>query len=200
MRIGIYGGCFNPPHLGHLGLIEKLLSSKIVDKVIVVPTGDNYDKKGLASFKDRYTMLQIMFKNVQNVIVSNYENKKRLVYSYETLDYYQNIYKDDEIFFVCGVDNIMTIQSWQNYEYILNKYKVIVVNRLGVGYNLNILDRYNDSIHFVDFHLPLMSSTFIRENIANIDKINYILPHNVLQYIISNNLYNGSDNKCLVML
>ena len=58
MKIGIFGGSFNPPHNMHLGIALELIKDKYLDKVIYVPTGDNYNKIGLISFKDRLNMLK----------------------------------------------------------------------------------------------------------------------------------------------
>ena len=59
MKIGIFGGSFNPPHLFHKRIITYLLDNKYLDKVIIVPVGDNYKKRDLATFVNRYDMLNM---------------------------------------------------------------------------------------------------------------------------------------------
>ena len=194
MKIGIFGGCFNPPHLIHYELIKKILENKIVDKVIVVPTGNSYEKQDLIPIKHRYKMLKIMFKDLKNVEISNFEDKKSVVYTYQTLDYFKSLNKNDEICFICGQDNIIDFVNWKNYDYILKHYKVIVVTRNGINLNYDneILKQYNSSIKYFDLKLEKMSSTFIRENIKNFNKINFLMNENVIKYINKNNLYNRS--------
>ena len=67
MKIGIFGGSFNPPHKFHKEIVEYLLDNKYLDLVVIAPTGDNYQKRDLAPFINRLDMLNIMVLNV-NVI------------------------------------------------------------------------------------------------------------------------------------
>ena len=194
MKIGIFGGCFNPPHLIHYELIKRLIENKIVEKVIVVPTGNSYNKKDLIPIKYRCKMLKIMFQDLKNVVISNFEDKNYVVYTYQTLDYFQSIYKNDEICFICGQDNMIDFKNWKNYDYILSHYKIIVALRNGVKFDFSdeLINNYKSSILLVDLKLKKMSSTYIRENIENCDKINFLMNENVVKYISKNNLYNRS--------
>ena len=76
MRLGIFGGSFNPPHKMHKNIALKLIDNKYLDKVIYVPTGDKYKKDDLVGAKDRYNMVKIMIKDNPNLLVSDYELKK----------------------------------------------------------------------------------------------------------------------------
>ena len=128
MKIGIFGGSFNPPHNMHKNIALKLINKGYLDKVIFVPTGDKYNKDGLLNQKDRYNMVKLMIEGCDNLEVSDYEFNK-LTYTYETLDYFKNIYKDDDIYFICGSDNLKQITLWRKYDYILRNYKMIVIRR-----------------------------------------------------------------------
>ena len=129
MRIGLFGGSFNPPHKMHKFIAEQLIENNYVDKIIYIPTGNKYNKKELIEFKHRYNMLKIMVDDTKQLEVSDYEDKNTLTYTYQTLDYFKNKYKNDEIYFICGSDNIKQITTWKNYEYILENYKTIVIRR-----------------------------------------------------------------------
>ena len=107
MKIGVFGGSFNPPHLFHKKMVDYLLENKYVDKVIIVPTGDNYKKRDLASFINRYKMLELMFDN-DNVEISKLGNEG-YDYTYQYMELFKEQYKDDEIYFICGEDNIKEI-------------------------------------------------------------------------------------------
>ena len=76
MKIGIYGGAFNPPHLSHIKIVKELLKRKYLDKIIIVPVGNYYKKDELINFEDRYNMLKLIFKN-KNITISDYENCSR---------------------------------------------------------------------------------------------------------------------------
>lgn len=185
MRIGVFGGSFNPPHLMHLNIAKDLLRLKYLDKVIFVPTGNKYSKDDLIDIKYRIEMLKIMTISYDDMIVSDYENQDRVVYTYETLDYFKKKYLGSEIYFILGADNLKQISNWKNSEYILSNYKLIVINRgddkIEVKDNVVVTDILNNDI----------SSTFIRNNIDNDDIIKKYLDKNVLEYIRKEKLYDG---------
>lgn len=183
MRIGVFGGSFNPPHLMHLNIAKDLLRLKYLDKVIFVPTGNKYSKDDLIDIKYRIEMLKIMIISYDDMIVSDYENQDRVVYTYETLDYFKKKYLGSEIYFILGADNLKQISNWKNSEYILSNYKLLVINRgndkIVVSDNIVVTDILNNDI----------SSTFIRNNIDNDDIIKKYLDKNVLEYIRKEKLY-----------
>lgn len=183
MKIGIFGGTFNPPHLTHLNIARELLRLKYLDKIIFVPTGNMYNKKELIDIKYRLDMLKLMTKDYKDMTVSDYENKKQVVYTYETLDYFKKIYNNSEIYFIMGADNLKQIDSWKNSDYILNNYKFIVINR-----NNDIVIK-RDNITCFRVKNNDISSTFIRNNINNNDIIKRYLDKNVLEYIRKEKLY-----------
>lgn len=185
MRIGVFGGSFNPPHLMHLNIAKDLLRLKYLDKVIFVPTGNKYSKDDLIDIKYRIEMLKIMTISYDDMIVSDYENQDRVVYTYETLDYFKKKYLGSEIYFILGADNLKQISNWKNSEYILSNYKLLVINRgndkIEAKDNVVVTDILNNDI----------SSTFIRSNIDNDDIIKKYLDKNVLEYIRKEKLYEG---------
>ena len=128
MRIGIFGGSFNPPHFMHKSIAIELINNGYLDKIIYVPTGEKYPKKGLGTFEDRYEMVNRMIEGNPNLSSSDYE-KDKLTYTYQTLDYFQKQFIGDEIYFICGTDNFKIINTWKNYQYILDNYKLIVIPR-----------------------------------------------------------------------
>lgn len=180
MKIGIYGGSFNPPHNMHKNIPLLLIKNNYVDKVIYVPAGDKYNKKELINSTYRYNMLKLICKN--NIEVSDYEIKNNLVYTYQTLDYFNNLYKDDEIYLIIGSDNLETITTWKNYKYILDNYKILVIRR-----NNDQIKLLNNVI-YCDIKLSNISSTEIRKNIKN-KNYNLDIDKSVLKYIIDNKLY-----------
>lgn len=191
MKIGIFGGSFNPPHNMHKNIALKLINKRYLDKVIFVPTGDKYNKDGLLNQKDRYNMVKLMIEGYDNLEVSDYEFNK-LTYTYETLDYFKNIYKDDDIYFICGSDNLKQITLWRKYDYILRNYKMIVIRRNNddIDKIINNLLIYYKNIIFITDIQNSVSSTLIRENLHKNNDV-YLLQNmdtNVLKYIKNNSI------------
>ena len=137
-------------------------------------------------------MLDIICKKNKNMEVSNYELKDKLVYTYQTLDYFRNKYSKDEIYFICGTDNLTYMDKWENGTDILSYNKILVIKRETDDYEdiLNRLWEYKDNIILTDIKPYKISSTIIRDMInkgdSNID--NY-LDKDVIAYIKENKLY-----------
>ena len=194
MKIGIFGGSFNPPHKMHKKIALELIKKHYVDKVIFVPTGNKYKyKNNLLSDNIRLEMLKLMCIDNEKLEVSDYELKEHVVYTYETLDYFKNKYKDDEIYFICGTDNLSYIDKWKKGEYILSNNKILVIKRNTDDINtlLNKYKDYKDNIIVTDIKENEISSTKIREMIYNNKRAEVYLDKKVYLYIKENNLYKG---------
>lgn len=194
MRIGIFGGSFNPPHKMHLKIAQELLNKEYIDKVIFVPTGSKYKyKNNLVQDKHRLKMLKIMTKNDKRLLVSNYEFKDKVVYTYETLAYFQDRYKKDELYFICGADNLSYIDEWKNGLEILKNYKILVIDRKSNDVNkiLKRFSAYRKNIILTSVALCEISSTNIRALISSeqVDELVKLVDKNVLEYMIKKNLY-----------
>ena len=190
MKIGIFGGSFNPPHNMHKNIALDLIKKGYADKIIYVPTGDTYQKKELIEFEYRYNMVKIITKNYDNLSVSNISNDNNYKYTYQTLDYFQNIYKNDIIYFICGTDNLKEFDTWKEYKYILEKYKLLIIKRNNDDID-NILNKYKEHKNNVIITNVIpngISSTYIRSNIETND-IKQYLDDKVYDYIKKFNLY-----------
>ena len=191
MKIGIFGGSFNPPHNMHKNIALNLIKNQYLDRVIYVPTGNKYNKRGLVNQNDRYNMVRLMIEGYNNLDVSNYEFNK-LTYTYETLDYFRNIYQNDEIYFICGSDNLKEITSWKRYDYILKNYKIIVIKRNDDDMDkiINKLLIYSKNIIYVNDIENSVSSTLVRENL-NRNNNEYLIQNmdtKVIKYIKNNSI------------
>lgn len=199
MKIGIFGGSFNPPHKIHKEIGMYLVNSKYLDKVIYVPTGDKYEKKDLISSNNRIDMLKIMIKNNNYLEVSDYEIKNNLVYTYQTLDYFKNKYKDSEIYFICGSDNLREFKTWKKFNYILNNYRLIVFKRNDDNIE-KILENLNiKNIIVIDKVFGNLSSTYIRKELEEGKNVLNLVDNEVVEYIENNKLYNFSRKKVVVI-
>ena len=186
MKIGIFGGSFNPPHKFHKEIIEYLLNNKYLDKVIVQPTGDNYKKKDLIPFLNRIEMSKIFFGDIAEISTIGNEGYD---YTYEVMDYYRRVYPKDDLFFICGGDNISYIDSWKNSKYLIDNYKFLVIARD----NINIEDK--PYITKVNLEQNEISSTMIRDKISKGEKVDDYLSQDVIDYIYKYNLYGHKEYK-----
>ena len=193
MKIGIFGGSFNPPHNMHLNIVETLINEKYLDKVIIVPTGLHYSyKSNLISNEHRYNMLKLLTKHNKKIEISNYEFQDTEIHTYDTLEYYKDNYKKDTIYFICGLDNLSYIDKWYKGNELLKNNKFLVIGRNTNNQEeiLNNLKEYKDNITITNITLNNISSSEIRKNI---NKKNFIIEkyisNEVYNYIRENNLY-----------
>ena len=193
MKIGIFGGSFNPPHKMHLNIVEELLNEKILDKVIIVPTGLHYSyKNNLVSNEHRYNMLKLMTKHNNKIEISDFEFKDEEIHSFDTLEYYKNIYKNDTLYFVSGLDNISYVDKWYKGEYLLNNYKFLVITRdtNNLDEILSKYEKYKDNIIITNIKSNTISSSYIRDELKEKNyNLNDYLDQKVIDYIKENNLY-----------
>lgn len=191
MKIGIFGGSFNPPHKMHESIASQLIEKNIIDKVIFVPTSNFYPKAGLISDDERLAMLKLLIKNKKEYEVSDYEFGK-LTYTYQTLEYFKNENKDDEIYFICGSDNLEQIDTWREYEKILGDYKLIVIPRKhDMEKILNKYKKYQNNIIVAELENNYLSSTIVRNYLKEekYGEVKEYINKDVLDYIIKNGLY-----------
>lgn len=169
MRIGIFGGSFNPPHNMHKNISLKLIDNGYLDKVIYVPTGNMYNKSNLIDFEDRLNMVKLMIEKNDNLDVSDIGNNMDYQYTYQALDYFKKLYNDASIYFICGSDNLVEFDTWREFEYILENYKLLVIIRNGDNIEeiLSKYDKYRDNIIITNVSPRVISSTVVRHNIKN---------------------------------
>ena len=131
MKILLFGGAFDPPHRGHISILEKASQYTDFDKIIVMPTGTPTHKKGCtAPFDVRLYMSQIAFGHIPNVEVSNWEGTNmRDNYTYITLQYLKEKYEDAHIYMVIGSDSLFSLDSWKNAQYVMENCTALAFAR-----------------------------------------------------------------------
>ncbi len=194
MRIGIFGGSFNPPHKMHKEIALQLYKKNYLDKIIFVPTGKKYPKQELISGLDRLTMLKKMLRGFPQLEVSDYEIKDILVSSYQTLTHFQQEYPNDELYFICGTDNLKELDTWANYPNIIKEFKFIVLrrNQDNIAQLKQKYSTYQNHLLFCPLTLETISSTQLRKMLqeeVNPEEILNYLDDEVLQYIYNRKLY-----------
>lgn len=187
MKIGVYVGSFNPPHKGHIKIVNHLINNYL-NKVIIIPTGNYWDKLDLVSIDDRINMLKY-YKN-ENIIIDTKNNN--IEYTYQILEKLSKEYSEDELYLIIGADNIVNFDKWKNYEEIL-KYNLIILNRDGINITqyLEKLNKKDKYIIVNDLPNIDISSTMIRNKLKDNDyeNLSMYLDEDVYEYIKEKKLY-----------
>lgn len=193
MKIGVYGGSFNPCHLMHKKIVETLLNSYGFDRIIILPTGNYYRKSNLLKGEERIKMLKLMFDDNPKVILCDYEFKNNLICTYRSMDYLSNMYKGDTLYFILGSDNLLNLHTWKRYEYLLDTYNLLVISRKDIDASKEIekYSKYKGNFVLLDLDIDGISSSRIRESIYNNDFNSLIgqLDSKVIDYIFKKGFY-----------
>ncbi len=194
-KIGIFGGTFDPIHTGHMSLATDALEQMELNEVIFVPCKLQPFKlnKEVTDSKKRIEMMKIAIDN-PNFSISTFEMEQESVsYTYLTMDYFRKNYgANTELFFICGTDSFLKMESWKESERFLSENKFIVGSR--PGYKeleleteiKNLEKKYNTKIFKVNNKRFDISSTEIRDNIETYKEL---VDVRVVEYIKENELY-----------
>ncbi|MFU2158811.1 MULTISPECIES: nicotinate-nucleotide adenylyltransferase [Caldisericum] len=195
IRIALYGGAFNPIHIGHLFVAKEATYLFGLERVIFVPTGNPvFAKKDLLDKNIRYNLVKMAIKNEDHFEVSDFEIKRpEPSYYIDTLKHFTQ--DNVEVFSIIGEDAFLKITLWKDYEEVLRNSYFIVAKRLNddfltlrefVSENLN---GFKDKIFTLSHPLFSISSTLVRERIKNGLSITYLVPKEVELEILRNNYY-----------
>lgn len=184
-RIGIYGGSFNPPHIGHVQVAKDAIERFVLEKLYIVPAGIPYfkDQSTIAPGEQRLQMCREAFKDIPNVIVTRTEID-RPGNSY-TIDTIRELKREgDQVFLVLGTDAYKQLDSWYKADEIRNETSLIVVPRPSPD------DMMYTAPEVVLFNLPYyVSSSGIRDLIKRNRPFDHLLPNNVGDMVRSFELY-----------
>lgn len=208
MRIALFGGTFNPIHIGHLRVAEEVRHFCKIDKVLFIPSGNPPLKShDVAPATDRLNMVKMSVAQNPYFEVSDIElHKQTLTFTIDTVKQMRSQFTNERLFFVCGVDAFLDLPNWKAPEELLHSIEFIVVNR--PGYKLAdskyIVDFvYNDlqtpyvqaKLHNGNYVNVLTvsnychSSSYIRHCIKSGISVRYLVHDEVLRYIDQHNLY-----------
>jgi nicotinate-nucleotide adenylyltransferase len=189
-RIGIFGGSFNPIHVGHALIASYIVESGAVDTLwlMVSPQNPLKENSGLASDYHRLRMTELVSRRIENVITSAFEfDMPKPSYTIDTLNALQEKFPDDEFYLVIGADNWCLFDKWKAGEEIITKYHILIYPRR--GYDIVIPERYSDRVEVVNAPLIEVSSTLIRERLAQMKSVSFYVSEAVEKYILKNKLY-----------
>ena len=187
MRIGIFGGTFNPIHFGHLVLAEQAYEKLNLDKVIFIQSFYPPHKKSanIAEAKHRYNMVKLAIQSNPRFEISDIEIKRRgRSFLIDTLTQLKAMYPKAKLFFISGSDVSDTMAKWKSIDKILSLAKFILAKR--PGYRLK---KYNKDISVISITELDISSSMIRSKIKSDKSIRYLMPLRVYRYIKQKGLY-----------
>lgn len=203
MRIGILGGTFNPIHNGHINIALNIREFLRLDRVFFmlnkIPPHKNNEE--ILSEENRLHMLNLALKDYVYFDVEKFELEKNgISYTYESLEYLREIYRGSKLFFIIGSDSFMDFHKWKEIEKIFNSSNIVVYLRKE-SHRENIIKLkekyeklYNGKIYLYFGDIIMISSTEIRKRVLGGEKINHLVPNNVEEYILLNNLYLEEKN------
>ncbi len=204
MRIGIYGGSFNPVHNGHIHLAETAVKDLGLDRLYFVPSRKS-PHRSMAEYApdgDRLEMLRLAVKGRDKLFVSDYEIKSdRVSYTIYTVEHFRREFPEDELFLLVGSDMLLSFDTWHRFDEILGNVTLCVVSRQNgdvpeLKKKAEELEKYGRII--VSEAPPTeVSSTEVRKKIAKNEDFTCYLDENVVQYIRSVGLYSVRGEKDL---
>ncbi len=189
-KIGIFGGSFNPIHVGHALIASYIVENSDIDTLwlMVSPQNPLKENSSLASDYHRLRMTELVSRRIENVITSAFEfDLPKPSYTIDTLNALQAKFPDDEFYLVIGADNWCVFDRWKAGEEIITKHRVLIYPRR--GYDIIISEKYSDRVSVVEAPLIEVSSTQVRERLSQLKSVSFYVPEAVERYIIENNLY-----------
>jgi len=192
LRIGIFGGTFNPIHNGHLINAQMIKGDFSLDFILFIPSKMPVHKglEGNVNSEERYEMVKLAIEDNSCFKSSRIEiDRKSPSYTKITIKELQGMYKDNELFFILGIDAFNELNLWKDYKDVMKMIPFIVMNRLGsVDYNKEILGMIKEVIYANNLYIDI-SSSYIRERIKIGESIKYLVPKKVEEYIRDKGLY-----------
>ena len=189
MRLGLYGGRFDPPHLGHLLVAEGARATLELDRVFFIPSKTPPHKGTEASAQARYEMTLLATAENPHFFVLDLELKREgTSYSVDTVETLLEAYPDAEIFYLTGVDAYQDIATWQRARDLVTKVQMVAYPR--PGYSLDGLEpHFSDRVKLLELPLFEVSGTAIRQCLRTGESVRYLLPDAVTAYVEKHTLY-----------
>ena len=207
-RIGIYGGTYSPPHIGHLKAAEYAIDALKLDRLLLIPTGVSPHKEMAAgaSTADRLAMLELSAKGIEKAEVSDIEIRREgRSYTVDTLRAIQAEHPDSELFLLMGTDMFLSFMTWREPETIMQLAALAVFCRGEKGERVKIeaqkaaLEALGATAALVENPVTAISSTDLRRMLIFGCADPFLMP-GVGEYIRDHGLYGtGKDRKNLSM-
>ena len=186
-KVGVFSGSFDPPHKGHIYIAKLFINKLKLDKLIwnVSIRNPLFKKNYFHSYKERVTLSKKICKNYKKIQINDYDKK----YSYKLVESVKNNYKNSEIYFLIGLDNLKYFHKWKKFAKIIEYSTLVVINRPGYykelvnsvffkNYNKFLKKKLNDlrilpgkTWIFINDKGKKISSSSIKNRIYKINKL-----------------------------
>ncbi len=194
MKVGLFGGSFNPIHMGHLVIATYAREVFELDRVMFIPAGTPPHKTGgnMASVHDRYQMTVLATRADSHFAVSPVELERQgKSYSVETATEMKRIFGEGaQLYFIVGSDSMIDIVDWERADELVRMCEFIVAARPGSDMR-KVAQKYRRKIRVLKAPVSGMSSSEIRDRVSAGLGIRYMVPEVVGRYISDNRLYRG---------
>ena len=188
-KLGIFGGAFDPIHIGHLVEAQYATEELGLDKLLFIPTGDHPLKPQSASSGQRLEMTRIAIQDNPMFELSDIEIKRAgKSYTIDTLNQVKKLFPAKEYHLVVGLDNADTFHKWHRMDEILEMCRVVVLSRMMTD-DYVLSPSILEKIRILDSPIIETSSTEIRERIEDGKSVRYLVPDNVREFIYDNKIY-----------
>lgn len=203
-RVGVYGGSFDPVHLGHLRCALEVKQALTLDELRFIPSGTPPHRSSpLASPLQRIAMLEMAVRQLKNVVIDKREvHSDQAAYTIDTLASIASDASDCRLTLIIGMDQFSVFDTWHRWRELLATYDVAVMERPGQTLSetgRSILHNKNDltcefNVKVVAVTQLGISSSRIRSDLASGRDIRFLVPAAVRDYIISNGLYGSGQS------
>ncbi len=191
MKVGLFGGTFDPVHIGHLIIAESAMETAGLDRVVFLPAArppHKTDEK-LSPFEDRLAMTSMAVKSSSYFEVSDLESRRpEISYTVDTLETYVKEHPDDRVFLILGADSLVNLTTWKNPNRLMELSRFIVYPRRGFDPEQADAVFRGHSILLTDPVVDV-SASWIRERIRAGHCVRYWLPSGVYDYVTERQLY-----------
>ena len=199
-KTGIFGGTFDPVHLGHMLLAETAFRQYGLDEVLFMPNyrAPHKDPSHVTDDEYRTDMLEAAVKDIPYMGICTLELEKQgISYTAETVTLLKEERPDDKIYFIIGEDSLIHFKTWYHPEIILQKVSLLVAGRITEGDPVGNLQEHIDEItglyggEIGVLSMPFLdiSSSLIRERVKNRESIRFLVPEAVRVFIEEHGLY-----------
>lgn len=196
-RVGIFGGTFDPIHMGHMIVAETIMDEFALDRVVFIPAAEPPHKQGreISSAKHRYMMTLLATCSNPRFNVSDIELRRSgPSYSKDTLaELTKQHGSDNDFYFIVGADSIVSLHTWNRPDELLRMCHIVGASRPGCMPDMTEIRQHfgelAEKIHCLETPELEISSTDIRQRVRDGKTIRYIVPDAVEQYIYKERLY-----------
>lgn len=191
-RVGLLGGTFDPPHAAHVAIARAVLAADLVDEVVVIPTGDPWQKSDVTSAADRLAMTRLAFEGEPRCSVSDIEvERSGSTYAIDTLTALTS--PDVELRYIIGSDTLAALDTWHRITDVVRLCDFLVVERPGAAIDAPPISQLQFSVVPMD---PIdLASTDLRDNLLAGAPRPRVVSDAVWQYIVAHHLYGVQHSK-----